>query len=61
MLLRRGDTKEIPHNLKYIDDKALRSPFKSRWVALVLWTASKEIPGLPYQMMREVLKSYINK
>jgi hypothetical protein len=61
MLLRRGDTQEIPHNLKYIDDKAFRSPFKTRWVALVLWTASNEIPGLPYQMMREVFKPYINK
>jgi hypothetical protein len=46
--------------LKYIDDKALQIPFKSKWVALVLWTTIKETPGLPYQMMREILKPYMN-
>ncbi len=52
---------KILHNLKYIDDEVHRCPFKPRWVALVLWITIKEMLGLPYQMMREVLKPYINE
>jgi hypothetical protein len=54
------DTRKIPTNLKYINEKALRIPSKSKWVALVLWTTNKETHGLPYQMMCEILKPYVN-
>ncbi len=36
-------------------------PFKSKWIAHVLWTAIEDTPELLYQMMHEVLKPYINE
>jgi hypothetical protein len=55
-----GDTSTIPPNLRYIKEKGLQIPFKSKWVAPVLWTAIKHTPGLLYWMMCEILKPYIN-
>jgi hypothetical protein len=31
------------------------------WIGHVLRTAIKETPGLPYQMIQEILKPYFNK
>jgi hypothetical protein len=55
------DTNTIPPNLRYIEEKGLHIPFKSKWIAHVLWTAIKDTRGLPYQMMCEILKLYINE
>jgi hypothetical protein len=51
----------MPHNMghKIIYDVPI--PFKSKWVAPVLWTATKDTPVIPYQTMHEILKPNINK
>jgi hypothetical protein len=56
-----GNTSTIPPNLRYIKENGLLIPFKSKWVALLLQTTNKVTPGLPYQMMHEILKPYINE
>ncbi len=51
----------IPQKHMVMEDKCLRPPFKFKWVGHVLWNAVEDIPELRYQMMREILKPYINK
>jgi hypothetical protein len=41
------DTSVIPPNHRYIEEKGLLIPFKSKWIGHVLQTAIKETPGLP--------------
>ncbi len=55
------DTSNILAHLRFIDEKGLQIPFKSKWVAPVLWTTIKETPGILYQMMCEILKPYISE
>ncbi len=59
---REGDNFSIiPQNHRVVEEKGLRTPFKSKWVGHVLWNAIEDTPGLPYQMMREILKPYFNE
>ncbi len=59
---REGDDFSIiPQNHRVFEEKGLQAPFKSKWVGHVLWNAIEETPGLPYQMMREILKSHFNE
>ncbi len=51
----------ISQNHRVMEEKGLRAPFKSKWVSHVLRNAIEETPGLPYQMMCEILKPYFNK
>ncbi len=51
----------IPQKHMVMEDKGLRPPFKSKWVGHVLRNAVEDTPGLTYQMMREILKPYMNK
>ncbi len=51
----------IPHKNMVMEDKGLRPPFKSKWVGHVIWNAVEDTPGLTYQMMREILKPYMNE
>ncbi len=44
-----------------MEQQGLWTSFKSMWIGHVLWTAIKETPGLPYQMIHEILKPYFNK
>ncbi len=44
-----------------MEDKGLQLPFKSKWVGHVLRNAVEDTPGLTDQMMREILKPYINQ
>ncbi len=48
---REGDDFSIiPQNHMVIEEKSLRTPFKSKWVGHVLWNAIEDTPGLPYQI-----------
>jgi hypothetical protein len=59
---REGDNFSIiPQNHRVIEEKGLQNPFKSKWVSHVLWNAIEDTPGLSYQMMCEILKTYFNK
>jgi hypothetical protein len=59
---REGDnTSIIPQYHRYMEQQGLRFSFKSKWVGHVLWTAIKESPGLPYQIMCKILKPYFNE
>jgi hypothetical protein len=59
---REGDDFSIiPHNHRVIEEKGLQTPFKSKWVGHVLQNAIEDTPGLPYQMIRKILKQYFNK
>jgi hypothetical protein len=59
---REGDDFSIiAPNHRVIEEKVLWTLFKSKWVGHVLWNAIEDTPGLPYQMMREMLKQYFNK
>ncbi len=51
----------IPKNHMVMENKGLRPPFKSKWASHVLRNAVEDTPGLTYQLMREILKPYINK
>jgi hypothetical protein len=51
----------IPQKHMVMEDKGLQPPFKSKWVGNVLWNAVVDTPGLTYQMMRKILKPYINE
>jgi hypothetical protein len=51
----------IPQKHMVMEDKGFRPPFKSKLVGHVLLNAVEDTPGLTYQMMREILKQYINK
>jgi hypothetical protein len=55
------DTSIIQPNHRYIEERGLQTPFKSKWIGHLLQTAIKETPGLPYQMMHEILKPYFNE
>ncbi len=59
---REGDDFNIiPQNHRVIEEKGLQTSFKSNWVGHVLWNAVEDTPGLPYRMMRKLLKPYFNK
>ncbi len=59
---REGDNFSIiPQNHRVFEEKGLQAPFKFKWVSHVLWNAIKETPGLPYQIMRELLKPHFNE
>ncbi len=59
---REGDNFSIiPQNHRVFEEKGLRSPFKSKWVNHVLHNTIEETPGLPYQIMRKILKPYFNE
>jgi hypothetical protein len=59
---REGDDFSIiPQNHRVIEEKGLQAPFKSKWVGHVLWNAIEDTPGLPYRMMRKMLKPYFSK
>ncbi len=51
----------IPQNHRVLEEKGLQAPFKSKWVTHLLQNAIEETPGLPYQIMRELLKPHVNK
>jgi hypothetical protein len=58
---REGDnTRVFPQHHRDIEPKGLQTPFKSKWVGHVLWNAIEDTPGPPYQMMRKILKPYLN-
>ncbi len=58
---REGDNVSIIQpNHRDIEQKGLWTPFKSKWVSHVLWNSIEDTPGLPYQMMHEILKLYFN-
>jgi hypothetical protein len=51
----------IPQKHVVMEDKGLRPPFKSKWVGHVLRNAVEDTPGLTYQMLRKILKPFINE
>jgi hypothetical protein len=52
------DLSVIPPNHRDIEQKGLQTPFKSKWVCHVLWNTIEDTPGITYQMIREILKTY---
>ncbi len=48
-------------NHRVVKEKGLRAPFKSKWVSHLLWNTIEESPGLPYQIMPELLKPHVKE
>jgi hypothetical protein len=59
---REGDNFSIiPQNHRVFKEKGLQAPFKSKWVSHLLWNTIEETPGLPYQIIRKLLKPHVNE
>jgi hypothetical protein len=59
---REGDNFNIiPQNHRVFKETGLQAPFKSKWVGHVLRNTIEETPGLPYQIVHELLKPHYNK